>query len=350
MPERRTLKPAAKKPRGNYFIGPKTHRDFITTGSRLLDLSLGGGWAERRVANIIGDKSTGKTLLATEACTNFARKYKKGNIRYREFEHAFDFEYAKAINAPVDRMDFDDGMLTAEDIFNDLTKVAKGSKGEPELYIVDSWDSVTSEAEMARDIDEDSYGTEKARLLSQMFRRKIAEFDRANVTLIIISQIRDNIGAGPFAKKTKRSGGKALDFYSSQIVTLAQVEMLTQTRRGIKRPTGITVKAMIDKNKVGLAHRSVEFSLMFGYGIDDVKNCLEFIAEAISGVEANDKLKLKDGLGWDLKKEGITKYRKLLEELDDTEYWRHVSAIHAITEKLWYIVEADFIPKRQKYT
>jgi len=33
--------------------------DFISSGSFLLDLVLGGGWARRRVCNIVGDKSAG---------------------------------------------------------------------------------------------------------------------------------------------------------------------------------------------------------------------------------------------------------------------------------------------------
>jgi hypothetical protein len=70
---------------GNYFTEPKEHLDFIPTGSKLLDLSYGGGWAEHRLANVIGDKSTGKTLLMIEAAANFIIKYPRDGIdSYRE--------------------------------------------------------------------------------------------------------------------------------------------------------------------------------------------------------------------------------------------------------------------------
>ena len=52
---------------GLYFTSPKKNYDFIRTGCTLLDCVLGGGWALGKVANIVGDKSAGKTLLAMEA-------------------------------------------------------------------------------------------------------------------------------------------------------------------------------------------------------------------------------------------------------------------------------------------
>src|ERR1019366_3976564 len=92
------------KPGGNYFSSPKTGIEFISSGCHNLDLALGGGWAEGRVSNIVGDKSTGKSLLAIEACANFAIKYPKGTIRYREAEAAFDRPYAEALGMPVDHV------------------------------------------------------------------------------------------------------------------------------------------------------------------------------------------------------------------------------------------------------
>src|SRR6476659_1259045 len=74
---------------GNYFSLPKNDVDFISSGCKMLDLALGGGWAEERIINIVGDKSSGKTLLCIEASANFAIKHKKGKIRYRESERAF---------------------------------------------------------------------------------------------------------------------------------------------------------------------------------------------------------------------------------------------------------------------
>jgi recombination protein RecA len=185
--------------------------EFIPSGSKLLDLALGGGWAERRIANIVGDKSTGKTLICIEACANFAAKYPKGKVRYRECESAFDPPYAKAMGMPMDRVDFGANQLeTVEDLFEDLGRITKGAKSD-ELVIVDSLDALSDRVEMKRDLDTGSYGTAKAKNLSELFRRQVRSLTNSKVTVIIVSQVRDNIGAFGYAAKTKRSGGRALD-------------------------------------------------------------------------------------------------------------------------------------------
>src|ERR1700679_3730374 len=111
---------------GNYFAAPKTSIEFISSGSKTLDLALGGGWAEGRIANVIGDRSSGKTLLMIEASANFIKKHPNGRIKYREAEAAFDIPYAQALNMPIESVDFGNGLFeTIEDLFEDLTATLK---------------------------------------------------------------------------------------------------------------------------------------------------------------------------------------------------------------------------------
>ena len=49
--------------------------ECFSSGAVLLDLVLGHGWPIGRIINIVGDRSSGKTLLAIEACANFARRF-----------------------------------------------------------------------------------------------------------------------------------------------------------------------------------------------------------------------------------------------------------------------------------
>ena len=58
--------------------------EFLHTGSHRLNLAvsgraIGGGWARGRVDNIVGDGSTGKTLLALELIA-YVIKHMMGNI------------------------------------------------------------------------------------------------------------------------------------------------------------------------------------------------------------------------------------------------------------------------------
>jgi recombination protein RecA len=323
---------------GNYFTAPKTDIEFISSGSKLLDLALGGGWAEERIINIVGDKSTGKTLLAIEAAANFARKYKQGRILYREAESAFLPDYAGALGMPLDRVEFgnpNQPIETVEDLFEDLDKVLSKPTDHPILYILDSLDALSDREELDRPIDKGTYGTAKARYMSQIFRRTTSQMAEARCTLIIISQVRDNIGV-MIGKKTTRSGGRALDFYASQVAYLQQITKLVRTISKIERVTGVKIRAKIDKNKIGLPFREAEFNISFGYGIDDVPACLEWLRAANALSRVTDEAKVET-------------YLQSLRRMPDSEYYQSVRAIHKATEQRWYEVENAFLPKRKKY-
>src|SRR5216684_6169902 len=146
---------------GNYFLQPKPLK-FIHTGCTLLNCVIGGGWPLGRISNIKGDTSTGKSLLAIEACVNFARQYPQGKIFYREIESAFDTSYAAFLGMPLDRVDFGDGFFTVEDVYEDISKILKDeAKAESGLYIIDSLDALSDRAELERDIDKGTFSANK---------------------------------------------------------------------------------------------------------------------------------------------------------------------------------------------
>jgi len=325
---------------GNYFSLARQDVEFIPTGSKLLDLALGGGWAERRIANIIGDKSSGKTLLCIEAAANFARKYAKGEIRYRETEAAFLPEYAGALGMPLSRVDFGDPqkpLETVEDLFEDLTAIVKVAK-RPTLYILDSLDALSDRAEMERDFDEGSYGTQKAKYMSKMFRMLIRQLAVKNVTILVVSQIRSKIGV-TYGEQTTRTGGRALDFYCSQVLSLAQTGKDVRTVGGIKRVVGVDVLGRVKKNKIGLSFREAEFNISFGYGIEDVASCVAWLKQA----------KALNRIGVDGRKDADKEYLHALQKKPDKEFWAEVANLHKAVDARWREIDASFLPTRRKY-
>lgn len=319
---------------GNYFAAPPANLQFIPSGCKLLDLVLGGGWAERRISNVVGNKSTGKTLIAIEAAANFIYKYPKGLVPYREAEAAFDEPYAGALGMPLERVDFgSEPIETVEDMFEDIEKWIKKYGKEPSLYIIDSLDALSDRGEMKRDIDEGTYGAEKAKKLSQLFRRLTSQMATANITLMIISQIRDKIGA-LIGKKTTRSGGRALDFYASQVITLDHIGRIKRTVDKVDRIVGVDVKAFCDKNKVSMPFRECEFPIMFGYGIDDVQASLDWL----KSVDSLDLVEVDPG-----KIKAFA--RRMIEEPDHDA----IRGINEAVAQRWSDIEQSFLPARRKY-
>lgn len=253
---------------------------FVTSGSYLLDLVLGGGWCVGRVANLVGDRSSGKTLLAIEACVNFARIGRPDHVRYAEAESAMDETYAANLGMPDGISRSKDGEIeTVEQFSTDFLKFIDKLNGkDPALYVVDSLDALSNTAEMNRKVGEATYGMERPKLLSEFFRKHVRDISEANCTLLVISQVRDNIGV-TFGERHKRAGGKALDFYASQILWLSEIGKIARTFQNAKRAVGVNIKARTKKLKVGMPFRECEMPLMFNYGIDDEIAMLDWLHE-----------------------------------------------------------------------
>jgi recombination protein RecA len=309
---------------GNYFTRPK-NIEFIHSGCTILDCVLGGGYPLGRVVNVVGDRSSGKTLCAIEAFANFYRQYPNGKMFYHEAEAAFDTDYAEALGMPVDAVTFieDD---TVEAFFTNLENIIKefGNSETQVLYVLDSLDALTDEAEKERKINDGSYAMTKQKKMSEIFRRLIGDIKHTNICLFIISQVRDNIGVS-FGEKFKRSGGKALDFYASQVLWLSETQKIKKTVKGIERPYGINVKAKCKKNKIALPYRECDFPILFGYGIDDFAANINFLGKVKGSL---DEL-------------GITDIKKIDKSMKDT--------IRDHVIKIWAETEEPFLPKERKY-
>lgn len=324
---------------GNYFPEARKSLTFISSGCTLLDCVLGGGWPLGRISNIVGDKSTGKTLLAIEACANFARQFPKGNIWYRESEAAFDEDYAEKLGLPVDRVDFgSDGLETAwetvEDIFEDLDKQLDKAGNKPGLYIVDSLDALTDRSEQKRKIDQGSFGTQKAKLMSEILRRSKRKIKATNTHLMIISQVRHKIGV-LFGEKLTRAGGDALHFYASQELWLSHLKTLMREIRGQKRATGVRILAKCKKNKIAQPFNTCEFKIRFGFGVDDLEASLEWL-EAVNMLKRLTNLQRE-------------KYLERFEDLEDGEMAKQLTDLKQVVRAAWYEIENQAMPARRKY-
>lgn len=335
------LVPAGDPPTDNYFTGPKENLRFVGSGCTLLDCALGGGYPLGRVANIVGDRSTGKTWLATEAIINFLIAYPDGKAKYAESEAAYDRGYVAEMGLDIGKVDFgnpENPLTTVEEFAHDLEEFLDRQikAGQPGIYVLDSLDALSDEAEMSRDLEKGTYGMQKAKNLSIMFRKLTRKLERSQVLLIVVSQVRDNINA-MFGEKHRRSGGRALDFYASQIQWLAHIKTIKKTINKVERPVAILIKSNLKKNKVGLPFRTCEFEFEFGFGINDLKASLNWLQETgrLGEVDLNDN--------------SLKEYIKTATTFTTEEYIEESKKYGEVVKRVWREIETDFIPTRKKY-
>lgn len=397
--ERNKINKKEKKEKvGSYFLKPSSV-EFFPSGCQLLDLELGGGWALGRISNIVGDNSSGKTLLAIEACANFLIKFPKGKVWFHETEAAFDLKYAEALGMPIDKITFVRDEFKKANVvegwFNYLKEVVipfcvKQKTKQPALYIVDTQDALGCEAENKRDVEDGTYNQEKNQVLNRLYRELTEPLETSNVHLMIISQTRQNIGA-KFGRKWRVTGEGALKFFASQRIQLAEIGKESKTVKGVSNPYYINVKANCFKNKVGLPYRTCEFPLYFGYGIADYEASLiwlksvtgglvglnigegytytdiqelaldqliSFVKQSIPEIDnpagktrtdlrelIYEKFELKPR-GRKKTPGGIKEVATMLMDVGDAELEKK---IRERVKKLWLEIETSFLPKRSKY-
>lgn len=328
--------------KGSYFVEDKANYSFVKSGCTLLNCVLGGGYPLGRIVNIVGDKSTAKTALATEAIINFINDYPDGIPAYRDTEAAFDQSYAEAMGLKLDKVDFGEAnepLITVEQFSRDfddfLDKRIKTNT--PGIYVVDSLDALSDEAEMERDIGKGTYGGDKAKQLSVFFRKTAHRIEQSRVLLLVISQVRDNIGA-MFGEKHKRSGGRALDFYASIALWLAHIETLKREINKVKRPYGVVIKAKCKKNKISLPFRECSFEFIFGYGVEDLGASIEWLKEVN---------RLKD---INIGPTQVKEYLNGIADMSSAEYKEELETVSTVIKAVWREIEVSFLPKRAKYS
>jgi len=297
--------------------------EFLPTGSDVLDRTIGGGIPVGKIVNIIGDKSTGKTLIASEIIAQSIKKFGDRIVyKYDDVEAGYTFNSKEMYGFDIiPEAEEDDMSDSIEEFDLNFDKCLKKLEDDQILiYVLDSLDGLTSDAEIDRGLarrkamakgekyDQGTYGTEKPKFFSQFFREKKQQIRQKNAVLIVISQIRDKIGV-TFGRKWTRTGGRALDFYAAQIMVLAEAE-----RYEIKDKTiGICSKVKAEKVKVGRPFQACYIDILFNYGIDNVSTNIKYLYNLKTDT-GKDKTKKKDKINWDGKDLTVNKLINFIED------------------------------------
>lgn len=247
--------------------------DVIPSGSLAIDVALGvGGFPRGRVIEIYGPESGGKTTLTLHAIAE-AQKL-GGTAAFIDAEHALDPVYARKLGVDVDNL-----LVSQPDNGEQALEIAETliKSGAVDIVVVDSVAALVPRAELEGEMGDPQMGLQ-ARLMSQALRKLTAITQKTKTCLVFINQVRDKIGV-MFGNPETTTGGRALKFYATIRIDIRRIGQ--PNKDDDKIAISNNTKVEIKKNKVAPPFRIAEIQIIYGEGISNETDLLNY------GVENN---------------------------------------------------------------
>ena len=258
----------------DYYVEPTKNRkqvDVISTGSLSLDVSLGvNGLARGRFTELYGPPGAGKSTLAL--CT--ARNAINEGLRvlYIDAEQGIEDVLAKNIlgDAFYDRNKF---VWLQPNIMEEALLIAENAilSGQFGLIILDSIASMLPRKVKEDDLD-DSNVALLARRLTVFVQRNAFNVQYNNVAFLGINQIRSKIGS--YFGGWDTPGGWEWKHICSVQIELRGGKKIDVV--GEEESIGINTNFTVRKNKLASPFRGFTIPILFGKGVDYLRDVIEF--------------------------------------------------------------------------
>ncbi len=252
-----------------------TKVEWIPTGISSLDKILGGGVPTKRITEISGPYSVGKTTLAlTVVAQAQTLKYK---TLWVDQEWSWEGEYAVSLGVDLNKT-----FLIQErfaEIALDMVE-AWADENKDGLIVIDAIGALLPRQEAEKSNEGKTIGGQ-AGLVAKFCRKIVPLLALHNISLVVLNHEFTDIMSG----RIMTSGGRKLEYHKAVWLKLRKLSKnITQGDAKI----GEFIEAEIRKHKlVGTVRQTCELSLLFGKG---------FSAEADLFQEALDKgVITKDG-------------------------------------------------------
>ncbi len=266
----------------NEYDGDSKH--VISTGSTLLDLAISGGRFQEGgipsgiLVEIFGPPSAGKTVLLCQIAAGIQKR--GGQIMFHDPEARLDKQFAKLFGVEIDDIDYTTPD-TIPQVFESVRKWHPEKDNTIHAVLADSLAALSTDMEMGD--KGDKMGMRRAKEFSEELRKTCRIIKQQNLLMICSNQIRQNLDAGPWGQKYKSPGGESIGFYSSLRLRCKNPKKINKKRTIAgtehKRVVGTETEIEVFKSSVWEPFHSAPVSIIFDYGIDQIRDNLKFIKD-----------------------------------------------------------------------
>lgn len=241
---------------------------WIPTGLTGLDRILGGGIPQRKITEISGVWSCGKSTLALQAVAQ-AQKLNLDTL-WCDTEYSFTQEYAEKLGVDCDKLD----LLTeriAEVMLDSIEEWAEGHKNA--LIVLDSIGHLLPRAEAEKTADGKVIGGQ-AKLVSTFCRKIVPILAINNIALIVLNHQFTDLMSG----KLKTSGGAKLEYAKSIWLMLRSANK--RVMQGDQQ-IGAIMEAEIRKNKLApTMKQKCDLTMLYGAGFSAEADLLQELLDS----------------------------------------------------------------------
>lgn len=252
--------------------------EFLPTPSVAFNTIVGGGIPRRRITEIFGPQSSGKTSLMEEMIGEDMQNDPEAIWLWGETEDQFDLNYAEKVHG-IDRTRLiliEQTEKGGEDLINLMEPYLRS--GVIKGFVVNSVAGLAPKKELESDMEKDHMALQ-ARMMSRLMRKWTAIINKKGLYAVFINQVRTNVGA-MFGDPNVTTGGRALSFFASLRVGLNKLQL--QDTDPITADEGMKTGVRIAKNRCVYdnPYKKGEYLVLYGVGVDKLSEICDKAPEA----------------------------------------------------------------------